>query len=61
VEFLQDLQWNIVKFCLQRRSSIMKKFKILKKEILPTTAKILTDIAKAVASHYVIAILDLFV
>ena len=33
----------------------MKKFKILKKEILPT------DIAKAVASHYVIAILDLFV
>lgn len=39
----------------------MKKFKILKKEILPTTAKILTDIAKAVASHYVIAILDLFI
>lgn len=39
----------------------MRKFKILKKEILLATAKILTDIAKAVACHYVIAILDLFV
>lgn len=34
----------------------MKKFKIL-----PATAEILTDIAKAVAVHYAIAILDLFV
>ena len=39
----------------------MKKFKILKEEILPATAEILTDIAKTVAGHYVIAILDLFV
>lgn len=39
----------------------MKKFKILKKEILPATAKILTDIAKAVAVHYAVAILNLFV
>lgn len=39
----------------------MKKFKNFKKELLPATAKMLTDIAKAVAVHYAIAILDLFV
>ena len=39
----------------------MKKFKNFKKELLPATVKILTDIAMAVAVHYAIAILDLFV
>jgi hypothetical protein len=39
----------------------VQSYSKLLKEILPATAKILTDIAKAVASHYVIAILDLFV
>ena len=39
----------------------MKKFKNFKKELLPATATVVTSIAIAVAAHYVVAILDLFV
>lgn len=57
VEFLQGLQYSIVKSSLRRRDFMKKVIN----ELAVATATVVTSIAIAVAAHYVVAILDLFV